>query len=80
MLKHCVNCWEPLRAVATLPSSNDSATRDTATDWAISSQGSNVEQGSSTIPSGSSGQGIAKCAGTSNGARDSQDSRETARG
>lgn len=79
-MTHCVNCWEPLRAAATLPSSNDSANRDTTADWAISSQGSGAEQGSSTIPSGSSDQGIAKCAGASNGARDSQDSRETVRG
>lgn len=39
-----MNCWKPVRAEATIPASNEQATRKTASDSAISSQASQDEK------------------------------------
>lgn len=53
-----------MRACTTLPPGNEAAIRDTVQDLAISSRASYVEEGSSTIPSGSRAQASPKCAAT----------------
>jgi hypothetical protein len=49
MYKNSSNCWKHLRALDTLPLSNEVATCENSKDWSISSQASKLEEGSTTM-------------------------------